>query len=101
MTLKHGNVFLLSDQFGDVHPDSRGLGLYQDDTRIVSRVELRVNGLAPGTAAVNVAANYRGTIQLTNPDIARNPGPDAEAAVDLLAPVPRDRARSNTVRRPS
>ena len=26
--LKHGNLYLLSDQFGDVHPDSRGLGLY-------------------------------------------------------------------------
>src|SRR5207253_83189 len=27
VTLKHGNLFLLSDPFGDVHADSRGLGL--------------------------------------------------------------------------
>ena len=24
--LKHGNRFLLTDSFGDIHPDSRGLG---------------------------------------------------------------------------
>jgi hypothetical protein len=24
--LKHVNLFLLTDQFGDIHPDSRGLG---------------------------------------------------------------------------
>ena len=28
--LKHGNVFLLTDQFGDIHPDSRGLGPVPD-----------------------------------------------------------------------
>src|SRR5438445_7733084 len=26
--LKHGNLYLLTDPFGDIHPDSRGLGLY-------------------------------------------------------------------------
>ena len=30
--LKQGNLYLLSDPFGDVHPDSRGLGLYEGDT---------------------------------------------------------------------
>ena len=27
--LKHGNMFMLTDQFGDIHSDSRGLGLYR------------------------------------------------------------------------
>ena len=34
--LKHGNMFLLTDQFGDIHSDSRGLGLYRNDTRLLS-----------------------------------------------------------------
>jgi hypothetical protein len=25
--LKHGNRYLLTDAFGDIHPDTRGLGL--------------------------------------------------------------------------
>ncbi|HEU0286325.1 MAG TPA: hypothetical protein VFR22_04705, partial [Nocardioidaceae bacterium] len=29
--LKHGNRYLLTDAFGDIHPDSRGLGLYEGD----------------------------------------------------------------------
>ena len=31
--LKQGNLFLLTDPFGDVHADTRGLGLYEGDTR--------------------------------------------------------------------
>ena len=43
--LKHGNLFLLCDQFGDIHPDSRGLGLYDLDTPnelYFQRVDARV-----------------------------------------------------------
>ena len=32
--LKHGNRYLLTDSFGDIHPDSRGLGLYHGDTPV-------------------------------------------------------------------
>ena len=45
--LKHGNLFLLTDPFGDIHPDSRGLGLYHLDTRLVSCCALRVGGVRP------------------------------------------------------
>ena len=45
--LKHGNLYLLSDAFGDIHPDSRGLGLYDLDTRVLSCAVLRVNGVRP------------------------------------------------------
>src|SRR5688572_2941078 len=45
--LKHGNMFLLTDQFGDIHSDSRGLGLYRDDTRLLSCSVLRVGGARP------------------------------------------------------
>jgi hypothetical protein len=45
--LKQANLYLLTDQFGDVHPDARGLGLYQGDTRRLSCSILRVGGQRP------------------------------------------------------
>ena len=45
--LKHGNRYLLTDSFGDIHPDSRGLGLYQGDSRSLSCAVLRVGGVRP------------------------------------------------------
>ena len=45
--LKHGNMFLLTDQFGDIHSDSRGLGLYRNDTRLLSCSVVRVGGARP------------------------------------------------------
>ena len=45
--LKHGNLYLLTDPFGDIHPDSRGLGLYHGDTRLLSCSVLRVGGARP------------------------------------------------------
>jgi glycogen debranching enzyme len=71
--LKHGNLFLLSDAFGDVHPDSRGLGLYDLDTRILSCAVLRINGVRPTLLRAQSAASHISTIQLTNPELRRDP----------------------------
>jgi glycogen debranching enzyme len=71
--LKHVNLFLLTDQFGDIHPDSRGLGLYLGDTRILSCSVLRVGGVRPVLLQGSMGGNFRGTIHLTNPSIDRNP----------------------------
>jgi glycogen debranching enzyme len=71
--LKHGNLFLLSDAFGDVHPDSRGLGLYELDTRVLSCAVLRINGVRPTLLRAQSAANHISTIQLTNPEYRRDP----------------------------
>ena len=71
--LKHGNFYLLSDPFGDVHPDSRGLGLYDLDTRILSCAVLRINGVRPTLLRAQSAANHLRTIQLTNPEYRRDP----------------------------
>ena len=70
--LKHGNVYLLTDPFGDIHPDSRGLGVYQSDTRLLSCCALRVGGIRPVLLQGSMGANYRGSIQLTNPSADRN-----------------------------
>jgi glycogen debranching enzyme len=71
--LKHGNRFLLTDAFGDIHPDSRGLGLYHGDTRTISCSVLRVGGGRPVLLQTSVGGNYRGGIQMTNPAADRNP----------------------------
>ena len=71
--LKHGNRYLLTDSFGDIHPDSRGLGLYHGDTRVLACSVLRVGGSRPVLLQTSVGSNYRGGIQLTNPSADRNP----------------------------
>ena len=70
--LKHGNLYLLTDQFGDIHADGRGLGLYDRDTRRLSCAILRVTGQRPVLLQASTGSNYRGTIQLTNPRLERN-----------------------------
>ena len=71
--LKHGNLYFLSDPFGDVHPDSRGLGLYDLDTRVLSCAVLRINGVRPTLLRAQSAANHISTIQLTNPESRKDP----------------------------
>src|SRR6185295_6385666 len=79
--LKHGNLYLLTDPFGDIHPDSRGLGLYHLDTRLLSCCALRVGGERPVMLQGSMGGNFRGSIQLTNPSADRNP--DAKVHPDL------------------
>jgi len=70
--LKHGNLYLLTDAFVDIHPDGRGLGLYDLDTRILSCAVLRMNGIRPTLLQSQSSANHEATIQLTNPEYRQN-----------------------------
>ncbi len=83
LVLKHDALFLLNDAFGDVHPDTRGLGLYSGDTRFLSRYELRLNGLRPVVLRTGSGASYSSAIQLTNPDFLRNPRAKEDAQIVL------------------
>ncbi len=71
--LKHGDVFLLTDSFGDIHPNSRGLGLYAGDTRVLSCSVVSVDGSRPALLRGDNDENFRGTIQLTNAETRRDP----------------------------
>ena len=71
--LKHENLYLLTDPFGDINPDSRGLGLYAGDTRYLSCLLLRIGGSRPVLLQGSMGANFRGTIQLTNPILEPDP----------------------------
>jgi glycogen debranching enzyme len=72
--LKHGDLYLLTDPFGDIHRDSRGLGLYRGDTRVLSCSVLQVDGARPTLLRGDIDENFRSTIQLTNPEVLRDPG---------------------------
>ncbi len=70
---KQANLYLLTDGRGDVHVDARGLGLYALDTRVLSTAVVRVNGTAPTLLRGPYATEHGETIQLTNPELRRNP----------------------------
>ena len=72
VVLKQANQYLLTDPFGDIRPDTRGLGLYDGDTRRLSCSILRVNGTRPVLLQASAGGNWRGTIQMTNPRIERD-----------------------------
>jgi glycogen debranching enzyme len=82
--LKHGDLYLLTDPFGDIHRDSRGLGLYRGDTRVLACSVLHVGGTRPTLLRGDIDENFRSTIQLTNAEVRRDPG-DKMAADRSLA----------------
>src|SRR5579885_441921 len=71
LSLKHGNTFAILDDHGDVGVAAAGGGgIFHDDTRHLSRLELRINGLAPlllGASLRDDNAVLR--IDLTSPDL--------------------------------
>ena len=99
--IKHGDLFLLTDPFGDVHVDSRGLGLYDRDTRLLSCSQLRVNGARPVLLQGSAGGNFRATIQLTNPTHRPQHRVQGEPARRPLRAKDRDRARPDAVARGS
>ncbi len=72
--LKHRDLFLLSDAFGDIHPDTRGLGLYDGDTRVLSCSVLRVAGERPVVLHSDPGGSWRGTVIATNAELRKDPG---------------------------
>ena len=80
---KRGNRYLLTDHWGDIRIDGRGLGLYDLDTRILSTSILRLNGSALTLLRGPHTADGADTIQLTNPELRRNPADKRNAASSL------------------
>jgi glycogen debranching enzyme len=81
---KHGNLYLLTDPRGDIRADGRGLGLYELDTRVLSASMLRLNGAPLTLLRGPYLRDGVDTIQLTNPELRRNPD-DKRAAGSSLA----------------
>jgi glycogen debranching enzyme len=72
--LKHLDIFLVSDAFGDIHPDTRGMGLYDGDTRILSCSVLHIGGERPVILHSDPGGSWRGIVQGTNPEYRKDPG---------------------------
>src|SRR5450756_3257208 len=72
--LKHLDMFLVSDAFGDIHLDGRGMGLYDGDTRILSCSVLRIAGERPVVLYSDPGGSWRGVVQATNPEFLKDPG---------------------------
>ncbi len=81
---KAGNLYLLTDQRGDIRIDGRGLGLYDLDTRILCTSILRLNGSPLTLLRGPHQSDGADIIQLTNPELRRNPD-DKRAVESSLA----------------
>jgi glycogen debranching enzyme len=70
-TLKHDDTFLVIDAHGDVGAaPGTSDGLYHRDTRFLSRLELRINGMQPLLLGSNMREDNAVFIaDLTNPDM--------------------------------
>ena len=73
-TLKHGDTFGVFNQYGDIIASERHTdGLSHEDTRFLSRFELRINGRRPLLLSSAVQDdNGLLTVDLPNPDIFDN-----------------------------
>jgi glycogen debranching enzyme len=69
--LKYGDTFLVVDNYGDIGASAGGPdGLFHNDTRFLSRMELLIDDVQPLLLGSNVRDdNTLLTIDLTNPDI--------------------------------
>lgn len=70
-TLKYGDTFIVVDSHGDIGATAGGPdGLFHNDTRFLSRMELLINGMQPLLLGSNVRDdNTLLAIDLTNPDV--------------------------------
>src|SRR5947209_8844101 len=70
-SLKHDDTFIVLDSHGDIGATAGGPdGLFHADTRFLSRLELKVNGLQPLLLGSNLRDdNAWLVVDQTNPDI--------------------------------
>jgi glycogen debranching enzyme len=69
--LLHGDTFAIFNRYGDIHPVGFGQqGLFQQDTRYLSRLELRIGNARPLLLSSTVREdNVLLAVDLTNPDL--------------------------------
>ena len=72
--IKDDRTFLLTDRYGDA-PDGNtaALGLYHDDTRFLSRLELTVEGIHPILLHSSTERNYSQLVELAYPVTSMDP----------------------------
>lgn len=67
-TIKNGNIFLVTDFNGNIlSGNTSGYGLYSDDTRFLSRLELKINNIDSVVLSSSSEAGHSSVIIATNP----------------------------------
>ena len=76
LTLLHGDTFAVFDRYGDIQVVGSGQqGLFRQETRYLSRLELRVNGFRPLLLSSTVREdNVLISVDLTNPEMELSSG---------------------------
>ncbi len=73
LIIKEGEYFLYTYENGDMaHGNRAGLGLYYRDTRFLSTLETRIEGLQPLFLSSSAERGYIANIHLSNPDITED-----------------------------
>jgi glycogen debranching enzyme len=69
--LLHGDTFAVFDRYGDIQPIGSGQqGIFHEETRYLSRLELRIGGLRPLLLSSTIREdNVLFGVDLTNPDL--------------------------------
>src|SRR5215218_1434994 len=65
LTILEGSTFCICDEIGDL--DGRTSGLFAEDTRFLSRLELRVNGARPLLLSSGKVEYFSAAFYLRNP----------------------------------
>jgi glycogen debranching enzyme len=58
LVTREGDLFQVSDRRGDFVPEAQASGLFLRDTRMLSRLELLIDGEKPGLLSATAADNY-------------------------------------------
>jgi len=82
LTIKDDYIFLASDTSGEVKPGWQGHGLYFEDTRYLSQLELTVNNQTPQTLDFSADYNISASFHLSSPYQAQ-----VEAAESTISPA--------------
>ncbi|HVE75724.1 MAG TPA: amylo-alpha-1,6-glucosidase [Actinomycetota bacterium] len=72
LVIKEGRIFLRCGVDGDINPKFGGDGLYSDDTRFLSELQIQVNGHSPVALSASAVLGYAMTVNSTNPEIVDN-----------------------------
>jgi glycogen debranching enzyme len=76
IVLKQGDTFGIFDWYGDIHQVGSGTqGIFHNDTRYISRMELTINGHRPMLLSASPREdNQMLMVDLTNPDLVQDGG---------------------------
>src|SRR5207248_8185774 len=75
VVLKHGRLFMLADDTGDVPwRGPHGYGLFDGDTRVLDGFVLELDGHAPTLLSVTDTRGFEARHDLTNPELPQRGG---------------------------